>query len=72
MPVWTHTPRLVLTVRLHGLAQDPHTHVAYMPNLAMPVWPTRPHSSHTHGRVLRTAMPSSSTRLCLTHGHPYG
>ncbi|KAK5802542.1 hypothetical protein PVK06_030143 [Gossypium arboreum] len=26
----------------------------------------------SHGRVLRTTMPSSTTRLCLAHGEPHG
>ncbi|KAK5771828.1 hypothetical protein PVK06_048077 [Gossypium arboreum] len=51
----------------------PHTRVAHMPILALPVWPTQPgpkstcptwpspYGQHNHTQV--------TTRLCLAHGH---
>ncbi|KAH1047298.1 hypothetical protein J1N35_038082, partial [Gossypium stocksii] len=46
MLVWPTNPDWHYSCGPHGLAQNPHAYVAHTPNLAKPVWPTRPHSSH--------------------------
>ncbi|KAH1039836.1 hypothetical protein J1N35_041579, partial [Gossypium stocksii] len=49
---------------------DPHAYVAYTPNLASPVWLTRPHfGSHTVVSCVRPSLPRSHGRVSHTARH---